>query len=136
MSENNDLKNGTEIIGEKRRKGKIPGSLITVTLIIAAALLLFALANNWFSTDTRAAQNGFFEPGKSSCCSFVNPAADRETNLATAALDYYRVNYGSTDGLQASVEDFGCHQEITISRDNQLVKRFGFNGNTFYELTP
>lgn len=136
MSENSDLRNNTGKSSSNGQKSKIPGSIIIVILVVALALLAFSLANNRLAAGTRLAGDGSPGPVGSSCCSIESyPAADNENSIA-AALEYYRANYSSIDGLQARVEDFGCHQEIAITRDNQLLKRFGYSGGTFYELAP
>lgn len=72
---------------------------------------------------------------RSSCCS-VSPPAEQGNALADEALELYIAGFGSSPGLQAEVEDYGCHQEIVISENGQFLKRYGYNGGTFYDLSP
>lgn len=138
MSEKKEMQSNRSNNGSDTKKNLLPGSLFSMIMIVAVVLVVFVLVNSQLSAGGRdlATTPRSIGLGRGSCCSAGSSAVSNEASLASAALEYYRVTYGSVDGLQASVEDFGCHQEVTISRNNEVVKRFGYSGSSFYDLTP
>jgi len=55
--------------------------------------------------------------------------------LEEAAIDWYAKNFGDKD-VTAEVQDFGCHQQITIKKDGKAVKELSYQGGQFSLLTP
>lgn len=162
MTENNGLNNGNGTNDTKRPGRNASTTLISIILVFVVVIVVFAVVNSGLYARTTNALEGWTGGGRgsccsigvpvksdqeapadktpafssNSCCSIDSPAAGSIDQLSVAALDYYRANYGSTDNLEAIVDDFGCHQEITISRNGSTVKRFGYSNGTFYDLTP
>ncbi len=54
--------------------------------------------------------------------------------MLLAGLQYYRANYGEED-VEAVIEDFGCHQEILIYDQEEVVARFSYANDKIYDLT-
>lgn len=136
MTENNvsNKDNGTG--KNKTPKQMIFSNLILITLVVVFVLTTLIVVNNRLSARTASPLSNNPVVASGSCCRTGNRAADGENQLAISALDYYRDNYEKTEGLAARVDDFGCHQEISISRNGVEVRRFGFSNGTFYEITP
>ena len=70
--------------------------------------------------------------GASGGCS--GEAADpAEAKLLTERLTAYLTNYYTTkrgyDSVQVQIEDFGCHQEATVTADGQLVDKLSISGS-------
>lgn len=121
-------------MGEEKIKGhKLAGILFTIGLSIGALIMVFVVVNN--SLSARTTGTGDWAGRGGSCCS-VGGSSNTEDKLALSGLDYYQANFGDSEGLTAAVDDFGCHQEITISRNGEIVRRFGYSNNTFYDITP
>ncbi|AOY77468.1 hypothetical protein [Clostridium formicaceticum] len=59
----------------------------------------------------------------------------RDGRLSQIALEYYVENYGD-DGqeVRAVVRNFGCHQEIHIYKDGELVMKVTYANGQVYEL--
>lgn len=58
-------------------------------------------------------------------------------DLSQKALEYYMENYGEEIGdeeVEAKVQNFGCHKEIYIFKDNQLVMKLSFANGQMYEI--
>ncbi|MBW6463212.1 MAG: hypothetical protein K0B84_03395 [Firmicutes bacterium] len=136
MTENNVSNNDNSTGKNKTPKQKIFSKLILSTLIVVAALTILIMVNNQLSARTSSSLNNNPVFAGGSCCRTGNSTAGGENQLAISALNYYRDNYEETEGLTARVDDFGCHQEISISRNGIEVRRFGFSNGTFYEITP
>jgi hypothetical protein len=72
------------------------------------------------------------------CCSGGNSqsSGDYEEELRQTGLQFYLGTSGDSDeeGLDVSVQDFGCHQEIFIYKDGQLIMRVGYAGGEAYEI--
>ena len=66
-----------------------------------------------------------------SCCS-AGGAGSALDDVETAALAYYVDTYGDSD-VSAKVNDYGCHQEIEIIKDGNVIMMLGYNGEV-YEL--
>ncbi len=136
MTDNKEMNNGNGPNGDGRPKRKSYGSIISAILIVAAALAIFIIINGRMSAQNAFTSAGWPAAGRGSCCSIGNLAGDSENQLAGNALDYYSSNYGNGEGLTAKVDDYGCHQEVTIFEKGIAVKRFGYSGGSFYDLTP
>lgn len=136
MTEDKEMNRGNGTNGSNRPERKSHGSIISAILIVAAALAIFIIINGRISAQNTFTSAGGPIAGRGSCCSVGNPAGSGEDQLAANALDYYRANYGNGEELTAKVDDFGCHQEVTIFEKDIAVKRFGSSGGTFYDLTP
>lgn len=60
--------------------------------------------------------------------------------LRQIGLQYYVTSLGgnasaeATENLDAVAENFGCHQEIYIYQDGQLVMRLGYASGRIYEM--
>jgi hypothetical protein len=112
------------------------GKLVSIFLIIVAVLLVFSIVNSRLSarpSETVSPQQSGWIPSGGSCCSF-GTTANSNDQLALAGMDYYRSNVENTNNLEAVVDDFGCHQEITIYKDGEAVIRYGYSGGSFYEI--
>jgi len=119
---------------EKKSKGRrLAGTLFTLGLLIGAVIMVFVVVNNSLSARTTGTENWAGRGG--SCCS-VGGSLNTEEQLALSGLDYYRANFGDSEGLTAAVDDFGCHQEITILRNGEVVGKLGYSNDNFYNITP
>lgn len=135
----NDDRDALETVDEQERQDISSASKRstwrTVTLFVVAAILIFIFVNSQISARS-AGNTGFLlggsccrsedlaDPGflsADSCCGSGENGGDFES-LRQAGLDFYRQNYGD-EAVEAVVEDFGCHQEIHIYRDGQLLNR-------------
>lgn len=67
------------------------------------------------------------------CCGGSGGAAAAGTDLAQLGLAYYTDQYGDT-GAEAQLQNLGCHQEVHIYQDGQLVAKIGYQGGQFYEI--
>lgn len=65
-------------------------------------------------------------------CSPGSGILDHQEQMRRAGLDYYRENYGPED-VEAVVEDFGCHREIHVYRNGELVRRLHYRNGEVYE---
>lgn len=111
-------------------------SIRSIILVSIAVLLVFFIVNARLSARNNnylTQQTEGWIAGVGSCCSTGTAEASIE-QLENAGVDYYAATYGQAENLEASVEDFGCHQEITITQDGRVVKRFGYAGGSFYEI--
>ena len=131
-SENNN-KNVEPIENMNKRRNWI-GTIFSIGLVFGAVIMVFAFVNNRLAAGNTIA-GGIWTGGRGSCCSTGNTTGN-EDQLAQAGLDYYRANYGNSEGLEAIMEDFGCHQEITIYSNGEAVRKFSHSGGNFYDITP
>ena len=157
MDNKKELKTANHVPNERGKEPRLVKYLLTLATIIIIGAGLFLVTSNSLSIGRIIETGTLFSLGRSGCCGDRDASANdkalpaetlddccridntplsSENKLAAEALEYYQINFGATDDLQARVEDFGCHQEIIISRNNQLVKRFSYFGGTFYDLTP
>jgi hypothetical protein len=111
----------------------LAGRLFSLGVLAGAIVIVFILVNNRLSAST-ANEAGNWTGGGGSCCS-VEAAANGQDSLALSALDYYKTNFGDIEGLEAIVEDFGCHQEITLSRSGEVVRRLSHTNGNFSDIT-
>lgn len=61
----------------------------------------------------------------------------QSNSLEDIGLDYYLEKYElseDTEGIESKLQNFGCHQEIHIFRDGELVMRMVYFNNQIYEL--
>lgn len=69
---------------------------------------------------------------------FVLPALGTGNgNLSKIGLEYYVENYGTetgTEGIKSVVQNYGCHQEIHIFKDGELIMRLSYFNGKVYEL--
>jgi hypothetical protein len=65
----------------------------------------------------------------------LNPdEAKARTDQITAYLqDYYTGKLGY-EKVQVKIDDFGCHQEATVSSDGQVVDRLSVSGNSITKI--
>lgn len=65
----------------------------------------------------------------------VDPAKakDRIDRITIYLTNYYADKTGY-DNIKVSVEDFGCHQEATVSRDGRLVEKLSISGNRITKI--
>jgi len=118
--------------GENPGSGKHKISLYSVLLFAVAAVLVFIIVNGQISA--RSANNGELSFFSGSCCGGGGAVSEsREEQMRLDGLSYYRANYGDGD-VEAVVEDYGCHQEIHIYAEGQVVKRFTYSNGNVYEL--
>lgn len=73
-----------------------------------------------------------FSPG-GGCGMMGGGAAVSEEQLRRLGLEYYAARYGDA-AVEAQVRNFGCHQEIFILKDGQLVLRLAYRRGELYEL--
>ncbi|HZD58933.1 MAG TPA: hypothetical protein VE439_00570 [Anaerolineae bacterium] len=55
--------------------------------------------------------------------------------IEKAAIEWYAQKTGDRD-VTAEVQDFGCHQQITIKKDGKAVSEISFRNGQFQSLTP
>lgn len=55
--------------------------------------------------------------------------------IEKAAIDWYAQKTGDRD-VTAEVQDFGCHQQITIKKDGKAVSEISLRDGQFQSLTP
>jgi len=157
MDNKKDIITTNHVPNERGKKPRLVKFLFTLTMIIIIGAGVFLISSNRISISRIIGANTLFALGSSNCCGGRNtPGEDKalpvetsddccridntplssEDKLALEALEYYRVNFGAANDLRARVEDYGCHQEVIIFRNEQLIKRFSYFGGTFYDLTP
>ena len=139
MKEKSEIKDDGEDNREKQSGGKsLTRSILGLVLLFLVASAFFLIVNNRLSAvsitgDGTAAENWPTTAG--TCCS-PGGTATAEEQLAQSGLAYYRANYGGTEGLEATVDDFGCHQEVSILRGSEEIRRFGYINGNFFDITP
>lgn len=79
------------------------------------------------------------ETGLGGCCSGSTTEGTsplNEEELRKIGMQFYLEVTGDLDpkDLDAIVEDFGCHQEIIISKGDKLVMRVGYAYGQVYEI--
>ncbi len=110
--------------------GKDSLSTVKDYLIVALiAVIVFMGANNYIFA--RSGNGGFSAIG-GGCCGGGGDAVSFE-EMRLAGLQYYVEKYGDSD-VEATVEDFGCHQEIYIYKDGAQVARIGYAYVEVYEF--
>lgn len=135
MDEKFETKNDSAETSHKYFKSRsLARSIFSLGVLVGAVVVVFILVNNRLSAST-ATEIGYWTGGGGSCCS-VETAANDQDILALSALDYYKANFGDIEGLEAIVEDFGCHQEITLERNGEVIRRFSHANGNFSDITP
>lgn len=121
-------------------RGNVINRLILVALLVVIVLLVFMFINSGITARTAGTEGtsggNFPVAAGGSCCSTGSSQSGGAELLAQSALDFYRESGGDLSGIQAIVEDYGCHQEISLLRDNELVKRYSYLGTEFLDITP
>jgi hypothetical protein len=56
------------------------------------------------------------------------------TEQVTAYLTDYYVTKMGYEGVQITIEDFGCHQEATVTKAGQVVDRLSINGTRITKI--
>ncbi|MBS4021163.1 MAG: hypothetical protein KGZ79_01895 [Dethiobacter sp.] len=120
-------------VGRERHYKKDSLSTIKDYVIIALiAVIVFIGYNNYIFARTGG--NGAFGGGGcGGCGSGGGGAAVSTEEMRLIGLQYYAGTYGDSD-VEATVEDFGCHQEIYIFKDGVRVARIGYANGEVYEL--
>lgn len=113
------------------RSGPPQGNGLKDYLIVALIAIIAVMGvNNYIF----ARNSSYGAGGCGGCGSGGGASAALSTEeLKQAGLAYYAQKYGD-DQVEAVVQDFGCHQEIHIYKDGQLVKRLGYAGGQIYEF--
>lgn len=120
-----------------RRTGGSPpprGNGFKDYLIVAliAIIAVMGINNYIFARNSSYSAGGCGGCGSGGSGGGASAALSTE-ELKQAGLAYYAQNYGD-DQVEAVVQDFGCHQEIHIYKEGQLVKRLGYAGGQIYEF--
>jgi len=116
---------GTNHAGQPAGKDFL-SQLKNYLVIALLSVLIFAVVNNYI----------FARSGLSvGCggCGTSSRAAISEEQLRRLGLEYYAANYGNA-AVEAVVRDFGCHQEIYLYKNGQLVKRLAYRDGQLYQL--
>jgi len=65
----------------------------------------------------------------------LNPAeAKVRTDQITAYLQNYYTEKLGYENVQVKIDDFGCHQEATVSSSGQVVDRLSVSGNRITKI--
>ncbi len=57
----------------------------------------------------------------------------RNEQITDYIYNYYSKKLGDQD-ITVQVQDYGCHQEATVAKGDQIIKRLSINGNNISEL--
>ena len=66
------------------------------------------------------------------CCS-TGDAGSTLDDVESAALAYYVNTYGDSD-VSVKVNDYGCHQEIEVTKDGNVIMTLGYSNGEIYEV--
>lgn len=136
MTEQGSLENGNKQVEVSNSKRKYTAYLVAITLVMITVVAVFAVLSNQTSAGTVTTPDGVSGFSGGSCCRSGGAASETTDPLELAAIEYYKASGGDTTGLVAAVDDFGCHQEISLTRSSTLIKRYGYSGGAFYDITP
>lgn len=100
-------------------------------IVALIAVITFMGINNYIFARTGG--YGYQGGGGGCCVGRSGTAALSAEDLQQIGLEYYAANYGDAE-VEAVVQDFGCHQEIHIYKDGELIKRIGYADGQVYEL--
>jgi hypothetical protein len=65
----------------------------------------------------------------------LNPTeAKARTDQITVYLTDYYTNKMGYESIQVKIEDFGCHQEATVTQNGELVDKLSISGNRITKL--
>ena len=67
-----------------------------------------------------------------SCCSSGGAESSLDT-LENAALAYYVSEYGDSD-VTIKVNDYGCHQEMEVIKNGNIIMTLGYSNGEVYEV--
>jgi hypothetical protein len=105
-------------------------------LVVALIAIIAVMGINNYIFARTAPPTG--AAGGGGCCGGggSGTAGLTTADLQQIGLDYYVQATGeeNLDNVEARVEDFGCHQEIHIYKDGQLVMKVGYASGQAYEL--
>jgi hypothetical protein len=136
MTELGSLESGNKQVESSNSKRKYTAYLVAITIVIISVVAVFAILSNQTSAGTVTNPDGVSIFSGGSCCRSGGATNETTDPLELAAIEYYKASGGDTTGLVAAVDDFGCHQEISLTRSGTLIKRYGYSGGTFYDITP
>ena len=109
-------------------------------LLVLMLLIVFLTLSSGITARTTGQVGGdsdsSLRTGAASCCRTGSQQEDGANTLAQAALAFYQDKGGDISGLLVTVEDYGCHQEISLTRNGVQVKRYSFAGSEFVDITP
>lgn len=109
-------------------------------LLVLMLLIVFLIFSSGITARTTGQVGGdsdsSLSAGAAGCCRTGSQQEDGANTLAQAALAFYQDKGGDITGLLATVEDYGCHQEISLIRDGVQVKRYSFAGSELIDITP
>ncbi len=57
----------------------------------------------------------------------------RNDQIKSYIFNYYSQKLGDQD-IVVQVKDYGCHQEATVAKGDQIIKRLSINGNNISEI--
>lgn len=128
------------ISNENKGKRKPVGTLVLTMILVLAMLVVFIFINSGLAARTGESVEDMppntAAAGTGGCCRSDNTVPADTDPLAQAAIDYYRESGGDISGIQAVVDDFGCHQEVSLIRDGEIVKRYSYAGSNLVDITP
>ncbi len=138
MTENKNF--GSEGSSSTANRENMTGKLMLIVSLLITVLLVFIFINSTItarSDGTAESTGGSFPIATSgSCCSVGALQSGGDEALARGAVEYYREGGGDITGIQALVDDFGCHQEISLMRDGELIKRYSYLDSEYIDITP
>ena len=106
-------------------------SLKNYLLLAVVILLLFAVLNNYVLARPSGAGAALLSGG--SCCRLGTAPAFTREQLEAQGLSYYNARSGET-ATAATVQDYGCHQEVYIYKDGALVMRLYHVKGRLFEI--
>jgi hypothetical protein len=116
--------------------GKEQSTLKDYVLIILIAIIAVMGINNYLYARTGGPGLGGVLGGGGGCCGAGGGAAGQTVDLEQLGLVYYQEATGdeNMEDVRASVQDFGCHQEVYIYKGDQQVMRLSYAGGQMYQL--
>lgn len=131
-SEKGERLSETKEVSARSHPRQSKSSLSTLkdyVIVALIAVVVFIGFNNYIFART----NGGFGLAGGCCSSGGGAAAVSTDELRQIGLEYYVATYGDTE-VEAVVQDFGCHQEIHIYKEGQLIQRIGYGNGQVYEI--
>jgi len=62
----------------------------------------------------------------------VEQTGDKIKDAENAGYKYYVDKYGDSD-VESIAKDYGCHVEVEILKDGQIIKKLGYSSGSIYE---
>jgi len=62
----------------------------------------------------------------------VEQTGNKIKDAENAGYKYYVDKYGDSD-VETVAKDYGCHVEVEILRDGQIIKKLGYSSGSIYE---